>query len=163
MCQIVNVKDYSGGIEEGARYIHGKWGNEGNFMFYFDAMVHSSNEKEGLPRFYLLLKGDEIVGCYALIVNDLISRNDLMPWFACLFVEETERGNRLSQKMFDHAVKEAGNAYFTALYLTTDHEGFYEKFGWERIEDSYDVSGEKTRIYRMHITCQYPANEGRRH
>ena len=86
MYQIINVNDYSGGIAEAASYFHSKWGNEGNFMFYLDAMLHSSNEKDGLPRFYLLLKSKEIVGCYALIVNDFISRHDLMPWFASLLV-----------------------------------------------------------------------------
>lgn len=46
MCQIVNVKDYAGGLEAGARYSHSKWGNEKNSMLYLDALVHSSNEKE---------------------------------------------------------------------------------------------------------------------
>ncbi len=152
MYQIINVKTYSRGVEAAAAYIHSKWGHEGNFMFYLDAMVHSSSEKEGLPRFYLMLKDEEIVGCYALLVNDFISRHDLMPWFACLFVEETERGKRLSQKLFAHAQEEAARAGFAHLYLTTDHQGLYEKFGWERIEDGYDVDGKKTRIYQMHIS-----------
>ena len=117
----MNAKDYSGDIEEAARYIHSKWGDERNFIFYLDAMLHSSNEIKELPRSYLLLKGEEIVGCYALIVNDFISRHDLMPWFASLFVEEQERGKRLSQKMVEHAVEEARNAGFATLYLTTDH------------------------------------------
>jgi N-acetylglutamate synthase-like GNAT family acetyltransferase len=149
MYQIINVNDYSGGIAEAASYFHSKWGNEGNFMFYLDAMLHSSNEKDGLPRFYLLLKSKEIVGCYALIVNDFISRHDLMPWFASLFIEEHERGKKLSQRLFDHAVEEARRAGFATLYLTTDREGLYEKFGWERIEDDYDLAGEKAKIYKM--------------
>jgi N-acetylglutamate synthase-like GNAT family acetyltransferase len=93
--------------------------------------------------------GKEIVGCYALIVNDFISRHDLLPWFACLFIEEPERGKRLSGRMFDHAKLEARGAGHDTIFLTTDHSELYEKFGWERIEDGYDLDGERTRIYKL--------------
>ena len=152
MYQIINVKDYSGGLEVAARYIHNKWGNKENYMFFFDAISNSSNDIKGLPRFYLMLKDKEIVGCCSLIVNDFISRHDLMPWFASLYIKEQERGNRLSQKFFDHAKSEALNAGFNIIYLTTGHDGLYEKFGWERIEDGYDPHGNKTRIYKLSTT-----------
>ncbi len=152
MYQIINVKDYSGGLEKAARYIHGKWGNDTNYLFYRDAMANSSNSEQGLPRFYLLTKNNDIVGCYALIVNDFISRHDLMPWFACLFVEKDERGKKLSGLMFDHAIREAKKSGFATIYLTTDLDGFYEKFGWERIEDGYDIRGQITRIYKRSIS-----------
>jgi hypothetical protein len=42
------------------------------FIFYFDAMVHSSNEKEGVPRFYLLLKGG-VRSCFPKKFASLIS------------------------------------------------------------------------------------------
>ena len=149
MYKIVNVKDYYGGVEEAAHYFNSKWGNEDRFLFYLDAIEHSSNRIDGLPRFYLLLKDNEIVGCFALIVNDFISRHDLMPWFAALYIEEHERGKRLSRMLFDHAKSEAANAGFNNLYLTTNHDGLYEKFGWQRIEDGYDLQGKKTRIYTI--------------
>ena len=74
---------------------------------------------------------------------------DLLPWFACLFIEEDERGKRLSNKLFEHAKVEAKNAGFKTIYLTTDHAALYEKFGWEHMEDGYDLSGKKSRIYML--------------
>lgn len=67
MISIENVNDYSGGIDTCARYIHAKWGDSGNYPFYFDAIRHSSEPGKPLPRFYLLLDGQEIIGCYALL------------------------------------------------------------------------------------------------
>ncbi len=153
MYRIINVKDYSGGIEKAARYIHDKWGSDGNYAFYLDAIMNSSSADKSLPKFFLMLKQDEVVGCFALITNDFISRHDLIPWFACLFVEERERGNKLSQRMFDYARLECKKAGYEFLYLTTDHEALYERFGWERIEDGYEPTGKKTRIYRMTVSA----------
>ena len=147
MYKIVNMKNYSGGIDETIKYYHGAWGNEKNYSFFADAIKNSTNSKTGLPRFYLLLKQDEIIGCYGIVINDLISRHDLYPWLAGIYIKESERGQELGNLLMKHAESEAKNANYSALYLTTDHDGYYEKYGWKRIEDGYDITGEPTRIY----------------
>jgi N-acetylglutamate synthase-like GNAT family acetyltransferase len=149
LIEIVNVKEYPGGIEEAVRYIHGKWGSAENYDFYYDAVLHSSEPGKALPKFFLLLKDGRITGCYGLITNDFVSRHDLYPWFACLYVEEEERGQQLGRLMMEHAAKEAGESGFSMMYLVTDHEGYYEKYGWRRIEDGYDHKGTSARIYEM--------------
>ena len=145
--KIVNVKEYQGGIESAIAYIHDKWGSRENYDFYHDAIVHSSEPGRRLPKFFLLLDGDEIVGCYGLVTNDFISRHDLYPWFACLFINERKRGGELGKLLMDHAEKETRKAGFSSLYLTTDHDGYYERYGWRRIEDGFEPSGKRTRIY----------------
>ena len=145
--KIVNVKEYQGGIESAIAYIHDKWGSRENYDFYRDAIVHSSEPGRRLPKFFLLLDGDEIVGCYGLVTNDFISRHDLYPWFACLFIDERKRGGELGKLLMDHAEKETRKAGFSSLYLTTDHDGYYERYGWRRIEDGFEPSGKRTRIY----------------
>lgn len=149
--KIINVKKHKSGIEEAINYIHSKWGNNENYDFYFDCISHSSDQKGKLPRFYLMLKENEIVGCYGLLVNDIISRQDLLPWFACLFIEEKERGKRLSEKLLDHAKQEANALGYNTIYLQTEHENFYEKFNWIRIEDGYGVSGRRSKMYKIDI------------
>lgn len=38
---------------------------------------------------------------------------------------------------------------FPIVYLTTDHNGYYERYGWIRIEDGIDlISCKPTRIYK---------------
>ena len=96
MIEIVNVKDFAEGIEAAVKYIHSKWGKKENYPFYYDAILHSSESGKPLPRFYLLLKDNAIIGCYGLITNDFISRHDLFPWFACLYIEENCNRNLVS-------------------------------------------------------------------
>ncbi|HPR16748.1 MAG TPA: GNAT family N-acetyltransferase [Candidatus Cloacimonadota bacterium] len=151
MYKIVNAKDYTGGIEAAARYIHSKWSREETFPFYLDAVTHSSEENKPLPRFYLMLDGEKIIGSYALLINDLISRQDLYPWFACLFIEPEYRGQKLPWEMMKSAATEAKKWGFKTLYLTTDHDGYYERYGWKRMEDGYDLHGEPSRIYFWNI------------
>ncbi|HAW70392.1 MAG TPA: GNAT family N-acetyltransferase, partial [Firmicutes bacterium] len=48
--------------------------------------------------------------------------------------------------------KEARNIGFSVIYLTTDHDGYYEKYGWQRIEDGVDLfSGQPSRIYAKQL------------
>ena len=152
MVEIVNAKKYNGGIDKAVDYIHGVWGSQKNYPFYKDAIYHSSLPGKTLPRFFLLLKDNKIIGCAALITNDFISRGDLFPWMACLFVDEKERGNEYGNLLMEHAEQEAKKDDFSAIYLTTDHDGYYEKYGWTRIEDGIDLfSCKATRIYKKEL------------
>jgi len=146
--QIINAHDYTLDFEAACRYIHSKWGNKDNYAFYYDAIVHAGTGKMSLPQFYLIIDGEEFVGCFALITNDFISRHDLFPWFACLFVEPQYRGKQLGSQMMQYGREEARRMGFSTIYLTTDHDGYYEKYGWERMEDGFEPNGNRTRIYR---------------
>lgn len=146
MPDIVNVRDYHGGLEQAARYFHAAWSGI-HLRFYLDALRHSSREGMPLPRFYLLLDSGKAIGCYGLVTNDFISRHDLYPWFAALYVDPRERGRSLGSKLLDHGLNEAARAGFETLYLTTDHDGYYEKYGWTRMEDGFERDGSPARIY----------------
>jgi N-acetylglutamate synthase-like GNAT family acetyltransferase len=151
MVKVINLKDYAP-LHEAVLYYHSKWGDENNFQFFQDAINHSSNRKTGLPRFYLLLKDGRIIGCCGLIINDFISRHDLYPWLCGLYIEENERGRALGSLLMEHAEKEAAKAGFKTVYLTTSHDHYYEKYGWIRMEDGYEPSGEVTKIYRKKLS-----------
>lgn len=151
MHYVVNMIDYEGGLESAIQYYHSKWGNEKNYAFFHDAISHSTKEGSGLPRFFALVKDGKLCGCCGLIVNDFISRHDLTPWLAGIYVDPEERGKALGDVLMKYAADEARKMGYSQLYLTTDHDGYYEKFGWERIEDGYEVSGAPTRIYRQSL------------
>jgi N-acetylglutamate synthase-like GNAT family acetyltransferase len=153
MYRILNVIEYPEGLEKAIAYIHNKWGRANNLNYYSDAIKHSTHHPTGLPRFYLMVDDDnEIVGCFALVTNDFISRHDLYPWLACVYVESLHRGKRLSELMFEHAKTEAATAGYKEVFLTTDHDNFYEKFGWARMEDGYSSDGQVSKIYRITVS-----------
>jgi GNAT superfamily N-acetyltransferase len=125
------------------------WGSERNFEFYKDCILHSLNKANRLPKFYIGLNQDKIIGTYALLTNDLISRQDLMPWLACLFVIESERNQGYAEKLLLHGIHQANAKGFDKLYLSTDLNNFYERKGWTYLCNGFGVSGGMDKIYSI--------------
>ena len=146
---IVELSERSDLIEVGIRYFWEKWGNSNNFNFYQDCALHSLEATNALPKFYLAVDGNKIAGSYALLVNDINSRQDLMPWFACLFVESDYRGRRLGFDLQNHGLAEARRKGFPNLYLSSDLENYYEKNGWTYFAQTYGVTGGEIKVYQQ--------------
>lgn len=101
----------------------------------------------GLPLTFLLLKNDKIIGFYQLIEQEFVTRKDLSPWIAPLFIEESERGQALGSLLLNHGRKMAGQLGYKKVYLATDHILYYEKYGFREIGlDKFDW-GRPTKIY----------------
>jgi GNAT superfamily N-acetyltransferase len=120
---------------------------------YDDSMTHSLTTPNPLPQWYVMLKGERLIGCYGLITNDFNSRQDLWPWLAALFISPDERGQGLGKVLLDHGIAEASKLGYPQVYLVTDHTTYYEKYGWEYIGTAYGVDGE-SRLY-SHDTSSF--------
>ena len=95
-----------------------------------------------------MLINDIIMGGYGIITNDFISRQDLWPWFCALYVDEKYRSLGLGKMLLEHGRSQAGKLGFEKLYISTDHIGYYEKYGWEYLGNGFDHAGESARIYQ---------------
>jgi GNAT superfamily N-acetyltransferase len=143
--QIIGIRENPEYLKEGVDYFTAKWGIDRRI--YDDCISHSITTDSPMPRWYLLLKDKEIIGCYGMITNDFISRQDLYPWLCALYIDEKERGQQLGSKLLEHGRKEAGKLGFSKVYLCTDHDGYYEKYGWKHIGTGYHPWGENSKIY----------------
>jgi len=94
------------------------------------------------------MEGDKILGSSALLTNDLISRHDLMPWVGCLYMIPEARGRGLGGKLLGHVVEEAERMGYQSVYLGTDLDGYYEKYGWSFLDRAWLVNGEEVSVYR---------------
>lgn len=133
--------------EQAVDYFWSCWGNDSNRIFYRDCILNALDEQNSLPKFYLGMLKDQIVGSYALLTNDIISRQDLMPWFACLFVNEPYRNRGFAEQFLTHGLREAHAKGFAHLYLSSDLVDFYERKGWTHLCQGYNVFGEEIKIY----------------
>ncbi len=75
------------------------------------------------------------------------SRQDLCPWLACLYVNEKHRGKEIGAMLLQHGLKETAKKGYENLYLSTDLEGYYEKYGWNNSGVVYGVSGDYIKLY----------------
>lgn len=146
--EIYSLSEMEKRFEEVVQYFWRQWGTEANYLFYKDCMEHSLRGDNPLPRFFAALADGVIVGSCALLRNDLNSRQDLEPWFACLHVEPDWRGKKLGAMLQDHAAEQAALAGYGYLYLSTDLIGYYEKNGWEPHGDAYLFNGDRINVYR---------------
>jgi N-acetylglutamate synthase-like GNAT family acetyltransferase len=145
--EIVELHKDSCLFDQAVKVFWGQWGSKENYRFYHDCIFHSSRTEEDLPRFYIALHEENIIGTYALLRNDLNSRQDLYPWLACLYVEAGERGKGLGSMLLEHALQEADKKGYDKLYLTTDLEGYYEKYGWSQSTEAVGLNGESMKVY----------------
>lgn len=134
-------------FEEAITFFWRQWGNEHNYEFYRDCMLHSCSTTDEIPRFYIALIGQTLIGTYALIRNDLNSRQDLYPWVACVYIDPQYRGQEIGSKLLQHANFQAKMKGYKKLYLTTDLDGYYERYGWTHIGEAYGVSGGSIKLY----------------
>ncbi|HWK22420.1 MAG TPA: GNAT family N-acetyltransferase [Ureibacillus sp.] len=148
--EIINVKELSERFDEAVDLFWGYWGSKNNRPFYEQCMKNS-NELDGIPRFYVALIEGEMVGTYALLRNDLNSRQDLYPWFACLYVKEAYRGKGIAAELLQHASNQVKTLGFKTLYLESNLDGFYEKLGWTESGITHDPFGHFAKIYKKDL------------
>ncbi|WP_407270523.1 GNAT family N-acetyltransferase [Radiobacillus sp. PE A8.2] len=147
MLEIHHVNERKDLFDEAVKFFWRHWGSSDNYKFYRDCMVHAVENRNGLPRFYIAVIDNEIVGSYAMLRNDLISRQDLFPWLACLYVVPPLRGKAYGAVILSHAIRESKD--FEHIYLCSELENYYEKYGWEYTDDAYYLNGEQTKIYSI--------------
>lgn len=145
--RIISVREHPEYKDKAIEYISSKW--SAPRIVYEDCITHGIGTSKPLPQWYLLEKEDGIVGCAGLVTNDFISRMDLYPWFCGLFIEDKERGNAYGKLLMEKAKQDAKTGGFSHMYLSTDHIGYYEKYGFHYIGIGYHPWNEESRIYEI--------------
>ncbi len=148
--EIISIRENPGYKDKAIGYFQRKWPTVYP-KIYEDCIIHSLTTRNPLPQWYLLENEGEIIGCAGLITNDFISRMDLYPWVCAIFIEEKYRGNNYGSLLIDKAKRDAKDAKFEYLYLSTDHIGYYEKFGFGYIGQGYHPWGDESRIYQCKL------------
>lgn len=147
--RIISVRENPEFKDIAIDYISSKW--DAPRIVYEDCITHCITAPNPLPQWYLLIKEGEIVGCAGLITNDFISRMDLYPWLCALFIEESQRGNSYGLMLIEKIKQDTLKAGFQNLYLSTELDGFYEKYGFRHIGNGYHPWKEESKIYEIEL------------
>ena len=141
MLQIYNLKDRPEFIEEVATLTQKEWGQDGLTKEQFNNKVNKKIEKiknSFENKFYcklILVENNTLIGFISIFPTDGEERKDLSPWYATMFVKEEYRGNGYSKILNNAILEEAKRRGVQRLYLKTDLENYYEKFGAKYIEN----------------------------
>lgn len=94
-------------------------------------------ERRFLPweRVFAALDGANIAGFCTFSKDDCIPDVPYTPYIGYVFVGEDYRGRRLSGELIRCALRYAKELGFPKVYLVSDHEGLYEKYGFVKVDE----------------------------
>lgn len=90
---------------------------------------------------------DEIAGYCTVTKTDCIPDVPYTPYIGFMFVGEKFRGNRISQKLIIETMAYAKKLGFEKIYLVSDHDNLYEKYGFSVIDKKIAYWGAEEKIY----------------
>lgn len=82
-----------------------------------------------------IVEDKKLIGFISLFKYDGDERKDLSPWYATMYVKEEYRGNGYSKVLNEMIIEEAIKLGYKRIYLKTDLNNYYEKFGAIYVED----------------------------
>ena len=110
-----------------------------------DAMDHDTFTE--WERVVAALDQQKICGYCTVTKTDCIPDVSYTPYIGYLFVGEKYRGKRLSQKLSQYAMDYLKSIGFEQVYIVSDHENLYEKYGFNVIDRKAAAWGTVEKIY----------------
>ena len=90
---------------------------------------------------------ENICGYCTVSKTDCIPDVDYTPYIGFMFVGEAYRGNRLSQQLVGVAIDYIKKIGYNSVYIVSDHENLYEKYGFRVIDRKIAPWGSEEKIY----------------
>lgn len=114
-----------------ARWIHGAfWAGAGGYSVAdLEGLLREACDPARIPLSRLALVDGEPAGTVNLIDCDDLSRSELHPWLAALYVGPSFRGRGVGSILVRQLQRDATVLGYDGMYLGTDAPGFYARLG----------------------------------
>lgn len=143
---IINLSAMPERKGELAGWFHEKWGVP--VEAYLESMDESLRESGTVPQWYAAVENGRIIGGAGVIENDFHDRKDLSPNVCAVYVEPDCRRRGVAGALLDYICRDMATRGTETLYLLTDHDSFYERYGWEFLCMAQgDGEPQKSRMY----------------
>lgn len=100
---------------------------------------------------FMLVSKDKLLAFCTFAPLDNIQPTELSPWIGFVYTFPEYRGNHYAGLLLNHAEQTAKKNGCAYTYISTDHVGLYEKYGYELFRIEKDVDGEDARVYRKQL------------
>ena len=130
--EIVNIKENSEFLSEYIELCSYEWGSKKTKL---------EMQKYVEKRKKIILNDDKVISILGLVDNNILigfislfkydgeDRKDLTPWYATMYVKKEYRDRGYSKLLNDAILKEAVKLGYKKVYLKTELDNYYEKFG----------------------------------
>lgn len=99
----------------------------------------------------MLVEGENLISFCTFADKDDIQPTELTPWIGWVYTFPNYRGHRYVGKLLSYAEELAKVDGMNHIYISTNHNGLYEKYGYEFFEMMKDMHGEDSRVYVRHL------------
>lgn len=100
---------------------------------------------------FAAMQGEEIIGYCTFLKTDYYPDNCYWPWISSIFVGEAHRGQGVCGLLIDAAIDYARTQGFRTVYIPSDMLGFYERYGFVRIDELTNYGGDVDNIFARNI------------
>jgi len=114
---------------------------------FFASIVASSLTGTDFPVTFVAVEAGRTVGTVGFWRCDLISRQDLFPWLAALYVDLPARGKGVSEALQQHVIRYARAQGYSRLWLWSAFGGYYERFGWQPQGEALEYPDKRVTLY----------------
>lgn len=148
--RIVSLAEVPQHREQITDWLWQAFGSENSRDFYA-SVVASSLSGQDFPLTFVALDGEQLMGTVGVWRCDLISRQDLFPWLAALYVAEGFRGQGISEQLQQQVIAWCQQHHYPDIYLWSECADYYERFGWRYIGDALDYPDIPVRLYHKRL------------
>lgn len=138
-------------IEEVAILEYKEWANNPNenYEIRIKNKINKMKKQLEIHEIYklILLDDDILIGFISIFERDSEKFKNLTPWYSTMYVKKEYRGKGYSKILNDEILKKAKELNMKYLYLKTELENYYEKFGAIYIKN---ISS-KEKLYKFDI------------
>ena len=99
----------------------------------------------------MLVDGENLISFCTFAEKDDIQPTDVTPWIGWVYTCPHYRGHRYVGKLLSYAEALAKTDGLNSIYISTNHNGLYEKYGYEFFEMMKDMHGEDSRVYVRYL------------
>lgn len=129
MQEIFKISQNAQLVEKAAQWFHEKW--KIPVQKYQESMAESLKPGIVVPEWYIIQDDDKIIAGIGVIENDFHNRKDLTPNVCAVYVEKEYRKKGIAGKLLRYVCSDMKSRGIDTLYLLTEHDSFYERYGWQ--------------------------------
>lgn len=98
-------------------------------------------------KLYMATDGESLACFCAFLEKKPEADSELKPWIGFVYTFREYRGNGYMKELIDYI---ASKENLSEVYVATEHEGLYEKFGFEYVKETA-TNGKTNRIYKKNF------------